>query len=458
MSEFAPDAAWPPKPSARQRCLKLFLGWALARNGAQFRTIACTLISTRESVAGGAMSRQITLERLLKGCADDSFDDGIRIDTTLEPLAGAGAPVKPAVYEGGKYQRDRRWQTPGDAEPTPVIVIDNVPSQANRLEEALRQHRETVGIPEFVLDLSELGNMPAHLPRQISSLQFPHRNADAYLRDALLDGKDFLQTRVGEALFAATPQACGALVEWFPQSLLYGFWQSHLGKKRANTKHARAWVSEIIGWQPASAETTKSMGLKGDPLNLSTDEVVTSNPDDRAKWAVGASKETSKEVDAGKKDKLSEIGHGQVPFMREADLAAAAVSFARVTQRATVSFAQLRRVSLGSGSADADAAVRTLLVALGLHAHQLAFGRGFALRSGGELRPAASAATWLRAGSDEPCDLGDAAATRALVQEAKTHAASLQVALAGWDKAPTVLTPKDNLMAAIRSTWPAEGG
>ena len=395
------------------------------------------------------MSQRITLEALLQGCADDSFEDGIRIDTELEPLGGAGAPVKPAVYEGGQYQSDRRWQAIGDAEPTPVIVIDNVPSQANRLEEALRQHRESVGIPEFVLDLSELTGLPAHLPRQLSSLQFPHRNADAYLRDALLDGQVFLETPVGKTLFAATPQACGALVEWFPQSLLYGFWQSHLGKKQANTKHARAWVSEIIGWQPASVET-KNKGLKSDPLNLTTNEVVTSNPDNRAKWAVG----TSKTVD-GKRDKLSEIGHGQVPFMREADLAAAAVSFARVTQRATISFAQLRRVSLGTGAANADAAVRALLVALGLHAHQLAFGRGFALRSGGELRPTARAATWLDSG-DAPCDLGDTAATLALLQEAKTHAQSCKVPLAGWDQAPTTLTPRDNLKNAIRSTWPGE--
>ena len=142
--------------------------------------------------------------------------------------------------------------------------MNEVPSQANRLEDALRQHRESAGIPELVLDLAELTGLPAHLPKQLSSLQFPHRNADAYLRDALLDGEDFLKTEVGRALFAATPQACGALVDWFPQSLLYGFWQSHLGKKRANTKHARAWVSEIIGWQPA-ADDPKNMGLKGDP-------------------------------------------------------------------------------------------------------------------------------------------------------------------------------------------------
>lgn len=84
------------------------------------------------------MARMIDLDALLNGCADDSFDDGIRIDTELEPVSGRGGPVKPAVYEGGNYQQDRRWASPDDAEPTPVIVIDNVPSQANRLEDALR--------------------------------------------------------------------------------------------------------------------------------------------------------------------------------------------------------------------------------------------------------------------------------------------------------------------------------
>ena len=54
------------------------------------------------------MARMIDLEALLKGCGDDSFDDGIRIDTELVPLAGPGGPVKPAVYEGGTYQQDGR--------------------------------------------------------------------------------------------------------------------------------------------------------------------------------------------------------------------------------------------------------------------------------------------------------------------------------------------------------------
>ena len=364
------------------------------------------------------MTQTFDLDSVVAGCADDSFEDGIRIDTQLEPLAGPGGSVKPAVYEGGVYQTDRRWASPKDDEPTPVIVIDNVPSQANRLEEALRRGRESARLPEMILDLTALTSLPAHLPRQISSLEFPHRNADAYLRDARLDEQDFVKTELGWAILGATPQTCGPLMAWFPQALLYGFWQSHLGKKRHNTKHARTWVSEIVGWSPASTDT-KVLGLKGDPLNLNTDEALTSNPNDRLKWEMGRVR-----VEGGKKDKLSEIGHGQIPFMGT-DASAAAVSFVRVTQRATVSFAQLRRISLGAGhGAKADAAARALLVALGLHAHVLAFGRGFALRSGAELRPAEVSATWLGPEGDRLFELGNAEGTRELLDAALSRARS----------------------------------
>jgi CRISPR-associated protein Csb1 len=403
------------------------------------------------------LSATIDLERLLSACADHSFDDGIRIDADFDPLSGAGGPVKPAVYEGGNYQLDRRWAAPGDAEATPVIVIDNVPSQANRLEQALRRDREASALPEFVLDLSELGSLPAHLPRSLSSLDFPHRNADAYLRDARLGDLDFIKTDVGQAIFGATAQECGPLMSWFPQALLYGFWQSHLGRKRHNHKHARAWVSEIIGWQPA-ADDTKVMGLKGDPLNLNLsggeDAAVTADGDDLTTWALGR----GQAVERGKSSKLSAIGHGQVPFMRDgadSSPAAAAVSFQRVTQRATVSFAQLRRVSLGrDASREADAAARAVLVALGLHAHQLAFGHAFALRSGADLRPADTTVTWLGSAGDETCELGGAEATRDLLATARAHAESVDVPLDGWGQPPMVLRPGAALAKAIRSTWP----
>ena len=396
------------------------------------------------------MARKIDLEALLQGCADDSFDDGIRIDTELVPLAGPGGPVKPAVYAGGTYQQDRRWAAPDDAESTSVLVVDNVPSQANRLEAALRRHRESLAIPELVLDLSGLPHLPAHLPRQLSSLEFPHRNADAYLRDAQLDGRDFLKTELGQAIFGATAQNCGPLMAWFPQALLYGFWQSHLGKKRTNSKHARAWVSEIVGWQPGSTDT-RVLGLKGDPLNLSVDTKLSFDERDLTRWDISDDKKTAK---AGSSERLSEIGHGQA-LLKTGDAGTpAAVSFAHVTQRATVSFAQLRRVTLGGDQPEADAAARALLVALGLHAHQLAFGRGFALRSGADLRPQTATATWLGSGGDETREIGDAKATSSLLQSAKERARSVSVPLDGWGKPPKVLTPKKNLEAVIRSTWP----
>ena len=397
------------------------------------------------------MALKINLGTLLSGCAEDSLDDGIRIDAELEPLSGPGGPVKPAVYEGGRYQTDRRWASPEDDESTQVVVIDNVPSQANRLEAALRRD-EATPVPQLVLDLSALSNLPAHLPRQLSSLEFPHRNADAYLRDAKLKDKDFIKSKLGQGIFGATPQECGPLMAWFPQALLYGFWQSHLGKKRQNTKHARAWVSEIVGWKPGATET-RVFGLKGDSLNLNTDEAITSNEDDRIDWGIGQ----GDKVEGGKKDKLSEIGHGQVPFMGN-DAPAAAISFARVTQRATMSFAQLRRISLGPDySGEADSAARGLLVALGLHAHLLAFGRGFALRSGAELRPRETTAMWLGTGGDKVCELGDAGATGELLKAALGHAESVGVPLDGWNQPPIILTPKANLEKAIRATWPDLG-
>lgn len=399
---------------------------------------------------GATQLVSISASQLVDACSDDSFHAGIRILTELEPIGGQGAPVKPAVYEGGLYQQDRRWASAGDECPSPVIVIDNVPSQANRLEAAISHNRNATGVPEFVLDLSSIGSLPAHLPTTLSSWQFPHRVADAYLRDSALDGVDFLKTELGKGLVDATPERAGALMAWFPQALLYGFWQSYLGKKRANTKHARAWVSEVVGWNPAATET-RTLGLKGDALNLSISEVVTSNPNDREVWTVGTG-----DVPEGKSASLSAMGHGQIPFMSEPGLAAAAVSFERITQTATVSFAQLRRISIGT-TAIADAAARALLVAMGLYGHVHAFGQGFALRSGADLRPASVEATWLGASVDELVKFPTHDEVAKLLTDTLSAAREAGVPLDGWCAEPIVLSPKENLSTAIRASWPLEG-
>ena len=396
----------------------------------------------------------LTLNMLRAACDEDATEGAIVLDAEMEPVGGHGTPVNPAIYAGGRYQHDKRWETSEAAEPTPVIVIDNVPSQANRLEAALEATVDETGVPRLVLDLTgePFAHLPPHLPRRLSSLRWPHRNGDAYLRDALLDGAPFAKSSVGRSIIDATADASGALVAWFPQALLYGFWQSHLGRDRTQAKHARVWVSEVIGWDPAPggepSELTRTLGVKGDPYNIEDTNRVDFDDTDLLghgwKFVEG---EKSGSKDGKKAGAISNIGHGQVPF-KTGDESLAPVSFRRISQRATLSFPQLRRVHLGDGfSDDYDVAARTLLAALGIHAHQTAFGRPFALRSGTDLAQADSAAR---------LDSADIAidSTTDLLGEALDAARSVGVPTEGWGADPVVLTPNKGLTAAIRATWP----
>lgn len=392
---------------------------------------------------------KIGLDMLIGGCSDDAIDAGIFFRTELEPLAGSGAPVKPATYAGGKYQSDRRWV--GDDEtraPCDVVVIDNPASQANRLEAQLERLAADLGLPNLVLDLS--GHpMPPHLPTTLSAYRFPHRNADAYLRDSMIDGVAFNDSDLSNVM-KATADNPGALLEWMPQALLFGFWQSHLGKKGSQAKLARSWVSEIYGIRPAASEV-RVLGLKGDPLNLSgTDKVVMNENDGSWELREGEKKETPGK--GQKAESLARVGHGQVPF-NESELALGGLSFERVVQQSTVSFASLRRVWVGS--AEENATARALLVALGLVAHAAAFGRPFSLRSGCELRPRLSSWTWLGDSSDEELDPLSTAEATALFRDAAAaaEAAGLPVGTK-WRTEPLMLKPNDQLAKAIAAAYP----
>jgi CRISPR-associated protein Csb1 len=383
----------------------------------------------------------IDVDRLVNALSDDSFEAGITIRTDLEPLGGDGDPVKPAGYEGGRFQRGKRWVVRGtDRVVADILVIDNEPSQANRLEAALQSNRDTLGLPDIVLDLSSAGALPPHLPPDISIYQFPHRNADAYLRDAELDGVPFQKTEIGEAIFSATAAHADALLAWCPQAALFGFWQSHLGKKRSQAKKARSWASEIIGIDPA-VDDVRRLGLKGDPLNLSVSDAVAFDENDLlGGWDL-----------ASKGKRLADIGHGQVPVGGD-DAAPAGVSFRQIVQQATVSFASLRTVRATTGAAEA----RALLVALGLVAHVSAFERAFHLRSGAELRPRQSSWRWRSEHGDEEIEVPDFETAAALLRGCaqRAEAAGLEVG-SRWLGHRLVLQPASRLLKAIMTSWPA---
>lgn len=393
----------------------------------------------------------IEASRLIAACGDDAYDAGITIRTRLEPLGGPGATVKPAVYAGGHYQIDRRWFGDDSArEPVDTIVIDNVPSQANRLEAALERLRAVLGLPEIVLDLSDL-DLPPHLPDSLSIFRFPHRQADAYLRDSLLDGKPFPKTEIGTAIMDATAEKPIALMQWCPQALLFGFWQSHLGKKRSQAKLARSWVSEIVGYRPASY-STRVLGLKGDPLNLTTEEKVQYDPDDTSDWQL---LEGSEKVGGRKqKESLAELGHGQVP-VSDAEAALAGVSFYEIEQLSTVSFAALRRIWFGE--AEANASGRALLAALGLVAHSAAFGRSFSLRSGCELSAESASWRWLGTEQDAEVPPLEVAGAADMFGDCVERAARAGLPVASkWPAKPLQIKPNEQLAKVIGRTYPVE--
>jgi CRISPR-associated protein Csb1 len=390
----------------------------------------------------------IDCERLIEALGDRGSDAGVSYRADLEPLAGPGAPVKPAVYQGGTYQLDNRWWG-NPPEPVHAVVIDNAPSEANRLEAALSRYRDLLRLPLLELDLSSVGALPAHVKSSLTSLEFPHRHADAYLRDSLLaaDRTRFVDSEIGRALAAASADKPQALLQWVPQSLLFGFWQAHRGKHGVQTKFARAMESEIVGYRPATVETRR-LGLKGDPLNLSTDDPISFDADDPSKWVFvdGAKAGRSKS-----KDSLAEIGHGQVP-VSGSDAPLGAVSFQAIEQRCTISFARLRTIETGAPAT--NAAARAVLVALGLVALEAAFGHGFTLRSGCDLRPMSSALTWRGADGDEEVWRLGLDAALGLFATTVERAADLGLPVgSGWDSEPVRLVPNDSLAEAIRSTF-----
>lgn len=391
---------------------------------------------------------QLNFDVVLDAVGDRSAEAGVSVRSELEPLGGPGAPVKPAVYAGGRYQLDRRWR-PGADEPVDVVVIDNVPSEANRMEAALLLHRETLGLPVFELDIGSVGELPPHVPEVLTSFDLPHRHADAYLRDSLIasTSEPFLKSDIGRALLAASATRPEALLRWMPQSLVYGWWHSHLGKKGAQTKFARVVDAEIIGYQPASVETRR-LGLKGDPLNLSIDEAVTFDADDQSVWALG---QAGKAGGRKAKDSLAEIGHGQVPVSGE-DAPLGAVSFRGIDQLVTVSFARLRTVELGDPAR--NAAARALLASLALVGIEASFAGAFTLRSGCDLRPLQRTFVWRGAQGDrEVAPLGIESAVQ-LFREAVDHAEGVGLPVGGaWARDPVELVPNPELAKVISKTF-----
>lgn len=302
--------------------------------------------------------------RLVSAVSEQRRESGLVIEGVYQPVGGPGGKVMPPTFppagrDDPPYLLEERWI---DGERTSTVVIDQVPSQANRVEEALLAARDAGRLPLPIFEMVVDG-------LRLTSLHLPHRYADAYLRDSEVDGVRFDDSPVGKGLRSATTLDVRPLYTREPYSLLFGAWDSH--RKGRWPRFARLYQSMMYGLDPIIGARRAG---RMDPLNL------TGSIDDKNKaeadWRFIA------EGQKAKGSRLSEIGHGNIA----PNPAHGGVTVREIRRSAWISFAGLERLRFGDASAEAAGLARAALAALALVGDRLAFGRpSVSLRSGCDL-------------------------------------------------------------------------
>src|SRR5438093_762458 len=177
-----------------------------------------------------------------------------RCVTDYQPAGGPGDKVFPATYENGAYAAETRLIHGSEV---PCVLFDSVQSQANRMEEALLDawERGRIPLPVIAVEFSH----PDLLKRfRVTSLDAPHRIADALLRDSLLDGQPFRKSALGRQLDAVDARHATPLFELCPTALIFGMWDSTGPRGGAGVKFERAVVSEMVGIDARVGKRTSS--------------------------------------------------------------------------------------------------------------------------------------------------------------------------------------------------------
>lgn len=404
----------------------------------------------------------LSLHDLTAALADRPANDlaAVRVVDGYEPAGGPAAKVFPPTYAVDRtaehpYVIETRWV--GGAH-MPTVVLDSVAAQANEVEQALL---DAVDRGELALPLVETRTEAHERAFRITSLDAPHRIADAYFRDSETeDGTRFSVTPLGRAVRKATLRDATVLYRWCPTALVYGVWDSHRGRPELSLKIARSYVSELYGVDP---QVGKRVGSRLDPIGMLGGTVALGDaPDDwelvevvvEAGGEDGAKQKTEQVGTArgkGGKDKLSNTGHGNVA----PGIGTGGVSIATAVRRASLSLAGLRRLRFptdGTRDPDRDAAGRAVLAALGLVGDRLAFDvPSLSLRSGCELVQTGSAVELVSRGGETQAIALDADAALALLAEAREAARGHGLA---WEDEPLVLRPRANLQKAIEVNVP----
>lgn len=326
---------------------------------------------------------QITLQTVQ--AAVSSAAAAFRCRRRLQPAGGPGEKVFPPTFAGAVYAIEQR-RVPGRDGPVTCVLLDSVQSQANRMELALQEAVDAgkIKIPLVVVDFTEYdptGDLEADEAAgrlidsvgKITSLQVPHRLADATLRYSELNGVPFRKSDKGKTLNRASLTNATPLLELCPTALVFGMWDSTGPKGGLGAKFERAMVSEIVGVGAAWDSDYRARGVRRDPFETSKNVKVIPS-EDRTTLRVAEGNERGA-------IRPSELGLSSVPF--EVPNSGLTIQYAE--QTTTLSLICLRRLRFPLDGHpprdDVDIAARTVLAALGLCAATLAFEGGTDLRS-----------------------------------------------------------------------------
>lgn len=376
----------------------------------------------------------------------------------LSPAGGDGDKVFPPTFAGAIYAIESR-HVAGRATPVQCVLLDSVQSQANRMELALQESVDggNLKMPLLVVDFSKsdptgdieadekAGDRLIDAIGKITSLQVPHRLADAILRDSEIEGKPFRKSDKGKALNLVSFTNATPILELCPTALVFGMWDSTGPKGGLGPKFERAMVSEIVGIGAEIGDLRR--GVRRDPLEVRAAVKVVKGAD--KSWTVaGASK---------KGDSPSAVNHSSVPFPKQRDKKTDENQYDGVTieyaeQTTTLSLICLRRLRFpidGASNPEADVAARTLLTALGLCAATLAFESGIGLRSRCLLWPDGPMSWELldRPGEAPKSFSLTGAAAIQLLSAAAERATALKLP---WPDKPIDLTPSHELVKLVR--------
>lgn len=377
-------------------------------------------------------------------------------------LEAVSPKVFPPTYEGGKYATEQRF-IPGykytDPEtgkdgPVPCVLLDSVPSQANRMELALQDAwmSDEIELPVVSSDFSAVEN--PGVPK-VTSLQAPHRIVDAILRDSTLgNGRKptkFRDSEIGKELDQLSAGYATPLLTYAPHCLVFGMWDSTGPRGGLGVKFARAIVSEIIGVNAVDGRMTSS---RIDPLNIRVNS-GTLYVAKEGGWTLDeaeAVKEKGKPIKLGKDGKPSEANHGNVkPTISDGGFT---IDYAE--QTTVLSLPALRRLRFPAksgekSSPEGDNAARTYLAALGLLGATLAIEAGYDLRSRCILR-AKDGVTWNLLGKPGDADTSfalDKSAALKLYRDALTAVRDTKLPIHFKE---IVLTPSPDLVTLVRKS------